>query len=96
MKPTRRFVREEIGYAFEYGPSLNWTCHNLERLNRAALRQLGTAAPERVTYPLRTKYFATRDTREAKPLPRTWIPRNVREGRRLVRSLLRFFRGGAA
>jgi hypothetical protein len=51
IRPPRWFIQEEIGCRFDAGPSLMWNCTTLARTNRAALKQLGTAAPDRVTYP---------------------------------------------
>lgn len=51
VDPPRWFVQEELGFHFDSGPSLMWTCTTLAKANRAALTQLGTAAPDRVTYP---------------------------------------------
>lgn len=52
LRPPAWFVREELGYAFEHGPSLTWTCRTLAKTNRAAVRRLGREAPRRVTYPI--------------------------------------------
>lgn len=50
--PPARFVREELGFAIEHGPSLAWTCKTLAKTNRDALKMLlRDDVPLRVTYP---------------------------------------------
>lgn len=49
--PPPWFIREELGYAIEHGPSLRWTCSQLATTNRRSVQQLGEAAPYKVTYP---------------------------------------------
>lgn len=50
------FFNEELGFAFEHGPSLRSICINLATLNRSALLNLERFypddVPDRVTYPL--------------------------------------------
>jgi hypothetical protein len=63
VRPPGWFAREELGFAFEHGPSLNWTLSTLVLANLRAIKQLGREAPYRVSYPPHNP--KTRD-----PLPR--------------------------
>jgi hypothetical protein len=56
IDPPRWFVREELGTAFEHGPSLYATLDTLAKHNRRALVQLGREAPCKVTFPIHTTY----------------------------------------
>jgi hypothetical protein len=52
VDPPAWFVREELGFAFEHGPSLMWTCQSLAIANARALKRLAREdVPDRVTYP---------------------------------------------
>lgn len=51
--PSGKFVREELGYSFDHGPSLSWICSQLERLNRNACKMLGDEAPWKYDWPVR-------------------------------------------
>lgn len=51
VRPPGWFVRQELGFAFEHGPSLMWTCSQLAKTNERAIKQLRSEAPLRVTYP---------------------------------------------
>jgi hypothetical protein len=52
LKPPHWFVREELGFAIEHGPSLEWVCSTLAKKNARALTFLEFDAPVKVTYPL--------------------------------------------
>jgi hypothetical protein len=50
--PPAKFVRDELGFALDSGPSLAWTCKMLAKTNRDALKILARDdVPLRVTYP---------------------------------------------
>jgi hypothetical protein len=48
VDPPGWFAREELGFAFEHGPSLQWTLATLATNNARAARQLGREAPWRM------------------------------------------------
>lgn len=54
----RWFREEELGFRLDCGPSLQWHCENLQRINRTACVMLGSAAPKRVTYPKNFRFDA--------------------------------------
>lgn len=51
IDPPAWFRREELGFAFEHGPSLQWTLTTLAVANARAVKQLGREAPWRLMRP---------------------------------------------
>lgn len=49
--PSAKFIKDELGFALDAGPSLAWTCKMLDKTNRDACKMLGIDAPHRYTYP---------------------------------------------
>ncbi len=77
VDPPGWFAREELGFAFEHGPSLMWTCKTLATANLRALKQLGRESPIRVSYPVGLKL----PTREPPPRREAAKPRAKRRRR---------------
>lgn len=49
--PSSKFIKDELGFALDAGPSLAWTCRMLDKTNRDAVKVLGREAPYKYTYP---------------------------------------------
>lgn len=84
--PPRRFVAEELGFGFDHGPSLAWTCSTLGAANREALRRLKFEAPRRVTYP---KNFDSRGRSRRTPAKVSRPPRGESISEIVARALSR-------
>ncbi len=78
VAPPGWFAREELGFAFEHGPSLQWTVKTLATANLRALKQLGREAPRRVTYPVGLAIPQNTQTREPTPRREATRPRPKR------------------
>ena len=79
VDPPRWFIREEIGFAFDCGPSLRWNFETLARRNRAAIKQLGRDAPQNFTVdPRARRQVSARQTRDRRARGESLPPSEAR------------------
>jgi len=74
-RPPGWFVREELGFAFEHGPSLMWTVQTVAKTNLQRMKIAGAERPYRLSFPPTLLQPAARPRRENK------APRGRRGGR---------------